>query len=101
VKADPKQTRVIVEGQCAGPEYCPLSHVPVGTTVCIKQLATKPEMTSRLRELGFFEQQKVKLLTKESSLICQVCNARLGLSEKLADHILVEAVPVRKAAVKS
>jgi Fe2+ transport system protein FeoA len=83
---------VIVDGQCAGSGVCPLSRVEAGTVVCIKQLSTAPEVTSRLRELGICEQQQIKLLSRESNLICQVCNARLGISEELADSILVEAV---------
>jgi hypothetical protein len=46
----------------------------------------------RLRELGFGEKQIVKILSHQSNLICQVCNARLGISEELADTILVEPV---------
>jgi Fe2+ transport system protein FeoA len=71
---------------------CPLSHVEAGTVVCIKRLHTAPEVTARLRELGFCEEQNIKLLARESNLICQVCNARLGISERLADSILVETV---------
>ena len=81
----------VVEGQCAGPEVCPLSRVRAGTTVCIKRLAAAPEMTDRLRELGFCEEQRIKLVARESSYICQVCNARLGISAELADSIFVQA----------
>ncbi|MGO8837151.1 MAG: FeoA family protein [Limisphaerales bacterium] len=83
----------VVEGQCAGPSVCPLSHVAAGTTVCIKELAASPELRDRLRELGLGEEQRVKLLTNEANIICQVCNARLALSEKLARVILVEPLP--------
>ena len=83
----------IVEGQCAGPEVCPLSRVKAGTTVCIKELVASPELRDRLRELGLGEEQRIKLLSSEANVICQVCNARLALSEKLAKAILVEPVP--------
>jgi Fe2+ transport system protein FeoA len=83
----------ILEGQCAGGNVCPLSRVQAGTVVCIKQLSTAPDVAERLREMGFGEEQIIKLLTRESGLICQVCNARLGISERLADSILVEALP--------
>ena len=86
-----KRPDVIIDGQCAGPHVCPLSRVKAGSVVCIKQLATDPELTDRLRELGFCEDQQIKLLTRESAYICQVCNARLGISRKLAESILVEA----------
>jgi Fe2+ transport system protein FeoA len=87
------QSYVVLEGQCAGPKVCPLSRVQAGTVVCIKQLSTSPDVTHRLRELGFCEEQNIKLLARESGFICQVCNARLGISEKLAESILVEALP--------
>jgi Fe2+ transport system protein FeoA len=83
----------VVEGRCAGPEVCPLSRVKAGAVVCIKHLSTAPEVTERLRELGFCERQRIKLLTRQSNFICQVCNARLAISEKLADSIMVEAAP--------
>ena len=93
VKKASAQRLVVLEGHCAGPKVCPLSRVRAGTVVCIKQLSTGPELTERLRELGLVEDQEIKLLAKEPGFICQVCNARLGLSRKLADSILVEAVP--------
>jgi Fe2+ transport system protein FeoA len=83
----------VVEGRCAGPKVCPLSRVKAGAVVCIKHLSTAPEVTQRLRELGFCEDQRIKLLTRQSNFICQVCNARLAISEKLADSIMVEATP--------
>ena len=89
---------VVLEGQCAGSRLCPLSCVQAGTTVCIKRLSTAPEMTDRLRELGFGEEQLIKLVACESSYICQVCNARLGISKQLAESIFVEALPAAPAA---
>lgn len=83
---------MVVDGECAGSKVCPLSRVEAGTVVCIKELAGAPEIQVRLRELGFGEKQIVKLLSRQSSLICQVCNARLGISEQLAETILVEPV---------
>ena len=83
----------VVEGHCAGPSVCPLSHVTAGTTVCIKELAASPELRDRLRELGLGEEQRIKLLSRQANVICQVCNARLALSEKLAKAILVEPLP--------
>ena len=89
----------VIEGRCAGPQVCPLSRIQAGAVVCIKRLSTAPEVSDRLRELGFREEQRIKLLAGKSNFICQVCNARLAISGKLADAIMVEAVPatVRKA----
>jgi Fe2+ transport system protein FeoA len=88
----PRKQYVVLEGQCAGSGVCPLSRVEAGTVVCIKQLSAAPDVTARLRELGICEEQQIKLLARNPNLICQVCNARLGISEELADSILVEAV---------
>ncbi len=87
------KTYVILEGQCSGPKVCPLSRVQPGAVVCIKSLSATPELTDRLRELGFCEEQQIKLLAHNSNFICQVCNARFGISKALADSILVETIP--------
>ena len=93
MKQKPTPAFQVLEGRCAGPQLCPLSHVKAGEVVCIKQLSTAPEVTDRLRELGFCEEQKIKLVARQSNYICQVCNARLAISGKLADSIMVEAAP--------
>jgi Fe2+ transport system protein FeoA len=93
VKRPPTPEYALLEGDCAGPEVCPLSRVRAGTVVCIKRLAASPELSDRLRELGLCEEQRIKLLSRQSSYICQVCNARLAISDRLADSIMVQAVP--------
>jgi len=92
------QSYVVLEGKCAGPLVCPLSRIKAGHIVCIKQLSAPPEVGARLRELGFCEKQKIKLVSRQSDLICQVCNARLGISKRLADAIMVEALPAQTEA---
>ena len=92
------QSLVVVEGQCAGTSVCPLSRVKAGAVVCIKELAASPELRVRLREMGFCEQQRIKLLSRHSNIICQVGNARLGSSRQLAETNLVEALPAQQAA---
>jgi Fe2+ transport system protein FeoA len=83
--------------QCPQPFLCPLSSVRTGVDVRIKQLSAPAEVTHRLREMGFCEEQKIKLLSRQTSLLCQVCNARLGISQRLAEQILVEHIPSKKA----
>jgi Fe2+ transport system protein FeoA len=78
-------------------ELCPLSRVEAGVAVRIKQLCASPELQNRLRELGLGEDQIIKLVTSQTNFICQVCNARLAISEQLAKLILVE--PLRSAVV--
>ncbi len=87
-----KPPDTVVEGCCANPAFCPLSQVKAGTVVSVKQLAAAPEIRDRLRELGLGEECQVKLLSRQASVICQVCNARIALSEELAHAILVEPV---------
>jgi ferrous iron transport protein A len=79
-----------VNGKAVAAAACPLSQVRAGTSVRIKQLCASPELCQRLREMGFCEEQRVKLLLQQRSVVCQVCNVRLGLSNELADTILVE-----------
>ena len=88
----------MLEGHCAGPAVCPLNHVAAGTTVCIKELVATDETRDRLREMGLGEEQRIKLLSSKANVICQVCNARLALSEKLAQAILVEPLSSSAAA---
>jgi Fe2+ transport system protein FeoA len=78
---------------CGQPELCPLSEVRAGTSVRIKQLSASPEVSHRLREMGFGEEQQVRVVSQEANVICQVCHARLGLSQQLAGAILVEPLP--------
>lgn len=83
---------------CTNPVTCPLNQVKAGTAVKIKQLDAPPEVAHRLREMGFCEEQKLRLLTQNTTIICQVCNARFGLSTDLARQILVEPLPVFRQA---
>jgi len=85
-----KPSSVKAAPDCEKPFICPLSKLRVGAACRIKQLSASPEIAHRLREMGFCEDQKIKLLSQQTNLICQVCNVRLGLSAELADAILVE-----------
>lgn len=78
--------------KCPAREICPLSHVKAGTTVCVRELIASPELSDRLREMGLCEDQRVKLVSHQHSVICQVCNARIALSQHLAESILVEPI---------
>ena len=82
----------VLQGRCAGPEVCPLSRVQAGAVVCIKALLAAPDISDRLREMGLCEQQRIKLVSRQSNFICQVCNARLAISGKLAEAIMVQPV---------
>jgi ferrous iron transport protein A len=77
-------------------EVCPLSCARIGVAVRIRKLCATPELQARLREIGFCEDQVIRLLTSHSNFICQVCNTRLAISAQLAQLIMVE--PVRQLA---
>jgi len=81
-------------------EICPLNRVKAGVAVRIKKLCASPEMQDRLREIGFCEERIIRLLTSHTNYICQVCNARLAISERLARLIMVEPVqpPLARAS---
>jgi len=87
------------DSECHHSDLCPLSHVGPGSSVRIKHLSSEPDIACRLREMGLGEEQDIRLVSRRSNLICQVCNARLGISTRLADEILVELLPSPKATV--
>jgi ferrous iron transport protein A len=82
---------------CPNPAVCPLSKIRAGMAVRIRELSAPPEVCSRLREMGFCEDQQIRLLSQQSNVICQVCNVRLGISAQLADTIMVEPVSAATA----
>lgn len=83
--------------ECPHGDVCPLSSVPPGTSVQVKRLSAPPETSKRLREMGFTEDQTIRLVSRQTSVICQVCNARLGISKELAEQIWVQPMSRRVA----
>ena len=81
---------------CAAPATCPLSQIRAGVAVRIKQLRTSVDVALRLREIGFGEEQVIKLVTASTNIICLVCNARLAISPQLAQSILVEPATMNR-----
>lgn len=75
---------------CTNTSLCPLNRVKAGTVVCVRELAASQDVSDRLRELGLGEDSRIRLVSHQDSVICQVCNARVALSRKLAEAILVE-----------
>lgn len=60
--------------------------------VRVRQLSAPPDVNQRLREIGFSEDQQVRMVSSQNSVICMVCNAKLALSPQLAETILVETL---------
>ena len=87
------------EDDCPASELCPLNSVPAGTFVRIKQLAGTDDLNDRLREMGFCEDREIRLISQSANLLCQVCNARLGLNPRIAESIMVQPLgPKAKVA---
>lgn len=84
--------------QCKAHPLCPLNRARAGISVRIKRLPDAPETTTRLREMGLGEEQVIKLVSAQTMVVCQVCNARLAIGAALAETILVEPVVLAKAA---
>ena len=95
---------LLMAGCAGGPNYASSSIPPLardqGRILFYRTsalgAAVQPDVVNRLREMGLGEEQRIRLISRHPSLICQVCNARVALSQELAESILVE--PLRKAS---
>jgi Fe2+ transport system protein FeoA len=68
-----------------------LFDAPVGRNVRIRHLHTTPDLTRRLREMGFLEDVVVRcLLRRDHSIICELYNSRIGLGREIADAIMID-----------
>jgi Fe2+ transport system protein FeoA len=74
-----------------------LRRAPAGQELCVTSLGEESGHAQRLRELGMFEGQHVRVLSAGNPLICQVGDCRFGMCRRLADCILVEPVVQRTA----
>lgn len=71
----------------------PLTEIPIGKRFRIARLHSQPETCSRLREMGFCENAVVRCVNKgNGSIICEVCNTRIGLNHLMASAIFVSAL---------
>jgi len=67
-----------------------LTEVPIGRHARVRHLSIQPEIGFRLRELGFRENAVIQCINKgDGTIICEVCNARIGLNGYLAGRIVV------------
>ncbi len=70
----------------------PLTEIALGKKATIRQLTSQPELCTRLRELGFCENAVVRCVNRASgSIICEVCNTRVGLNHLIASSIYVSS----------
>lgn len=69
---------------------CSLAGAPAGQDLCVRNLDGDVLYNQRLRELGMFEGQTVRVVTAGNPLICKVGDCRFGICQRLARCILVE-----------
>jgi len=67
-----------------------LSDTPAGSSVRIRHVHSRPEISTRLREMGFYEDVIVRCITRtHGNLICEILNTRIGIDGDLANGIIV------------
>jgi len=70
-----------------------LAEAPIGHSMRIRHLKTRPEVGLRLRELGISENVIVRCLNRGyGNVICQVLNTRIAIDLNLARGIFVTHV---------
>jgi len=69
-----------------------LSELPVGATGRVHELSGKADVCQRLREIGFCESAVIEKVSGQRTLLCQVCGTRIALSDRAAQHIVVELI---------
>jgi len=67
-----------------------LSDLAQGERGRVCDLQGDVNLCSRLREMGFCEEAIVERLSGSQTMLCQVCNTRVALNGRAAQHILVE-----------
>jgi len=69
-----------------------LTELPVGEAGRVCGLEGKIEVCQRLREMGLGESAVIEKVSGSSTVLCQVCGTRIALSDRAAQHIVVEQV---------
>jgi ferrous iron transport protein A len=74
------------------PQRMRLTELPVGATGRVCELAGQIEVCQRLREMGFCESAVIEKVSGQRTLLCQLCGTRIALSDRAAQHIVVELI---------
>jgi hypothetical protein len=96
-REQPKQFIRDAEKVCPQPALCPLNKVRVGMAVRVKQLSAPPDVIHRLREMGFCEEQQIRLLSHQSSIVCLVLQRAPGNQQPTGGKHLVEPLAAQQA----
>ena len=74
------------------PQRMRLTELPNGAAGRVCDLEGQAEVCQRLREMGIGESVIIERISGQGTLLCQVSNTRIALSEGAAEHIVVELV---------
>ncbi|MDB6126555.1 MAG: hypothetical protein JWM35_451 [Verrucomicrobia bacterium] len=74
------------------PQRMRLTELPNGAAGRVCGLEGQVEVCQRLREMGVGETVIIERISGRGTLLCQVSNTRIALSEGAAKHIVVELV---------
>ena len=55
-------------------------------------MSGKAEVCQRLREMGFCESAVISKVSGAHMLLCDLCGTRIALSDRAAQHIVVELI---------
>jgi Fe2+ transport system protein FeoA len=67
-----------------------LADAPLGKSVRISRLRSRPDVSVRLREMGFCEDAIVRCVMKShGNIICEILNTRIAMNGRLAGDIFV------------
>ena len=70
----------------------PLTELPVGATGRVCALDGEAGLCQRLREMGFCESAVIEKISGVHTLLCQLCGTRIALSDRAAQHVVVELI---------
>ena len=70
-----------------------LTELPNGASGRVATLDGEAGVCSRLREMGFCESAVIEKIAGQATLLCQLCGTRIALSDRTANHIVVEMIP--------
>jgi ferrous iron transport protein A len=74
------------------PQRMRLTELPNGASGRVCELTGQAEVCQRLREMGVGESIIIERVSGQGTLLCQISNTRIALSEGAAQQIVVELI---------
>jgi ferrous iron transport protein A len=74
------------------PQRMRLTELPNGAAGRVCELSGEANVCARLREMGFCESAIIERVSGQRTLLCQICNTRIALSDRAAEYIVVELI---------